>query len=88
MFTKTWVNLRNENKVDEDEVNQLLKDTPPRQPSIGQVKSHLNQLNPRKATAVDDISASILKHFSEDLIHDIIIVVLVSADTQLYTNML
>ena len=69
-------NLRNENKVDVDEVNHLLKDAPPRQPSIGQVKSHLNHLNPRKATGVDDIPAWILKHFSEDLapvIHDIII---------------
>ena len=54
----------------------MLKDTPPRQPSIGQVKSHLNHFNPRKATGVDDIPAWILKHFSEDLapvIHDIII---------------
>ena len=70
-FTKPWANLRNENKVDVDEVNHLLKDIPLRQPSIGQVKSHL-----RKATGVDDILAWILKHFSEDLapvIHDIII---------------
>ena len=75
-FTKPWANLRNENKVDVGEVNHLLKDTPPRQPSIGQVKSHLNHLNPRKATGVDNIPAWILKHFSEDLapvIHDIII---------------
>ena len=75
-FTKSWANLRNENKVDVDEVNHLLKDTPPRQPPIGQVKNHLNHLNPRKATGVDDIPAWILKHFSEDLapvIHDIII---------------
>ena len=76
VFTKPSANLRNENKVDVDEVNHLLKDTPPRQPSIGQVKSHLNHLNPRKTTGVDDIPAWILKHFSEDLapvIHGIII---------------
>ena len=53
-------------------------------------KSHLNHLNPRKATGVDDIPAWILKYCSEDLapvIHDIIICsISLSADTQLYTN--
>ena len=73
VFTKPWANLRNENKVDLNDVNHLLKDIPPRQPSIVQVKSHLKHLNPRKAT--DNIPTWILKHFSEDLapvIHDII----------------
>ena len=67
VFTKPWANLRNENKIDVDEVNYLLKDTPPRRPSIGQVKSHLNHLIPRKATGVDDILAWILKQFLKDL---------------------
>ena len=76
VLTKPRANLRNENKIDVDEVNYLLKDTPPQRPSIGQVKSHLNHLIPRKATGVDNTLGWILKHFSEDLapvVHDIII---------------
>ena len=56
------------------EVEQLLRDNTPLLPSIGQVKSVLKYLNPRKATGVDNIPAWLLKRYAEELapvVHDI-----------------
>ena len=48
-------------------LDQLLRNTAPPLPSIGQVKSCLKHLSPRKATGVDRIPAWILKRFCDDL---------------------
>ena len=50
-------------------------DRPPPIPSIGQVKSVLKHLNPKKATGVDGVPAWFLKRFHEEIVpivHDII----------------
>ena len=52
VFTKPWANLTDENKLDTDKVNHLLKDIPPPRPSIGQ-----EYLNSKKATGADDTPA-------------------------------
>ena len=52
-----------------------LPDDPPRPPNIRQVKKLLKELNPRKATGADNISAWTLKNFAEELAvvaHDIL----------------
>ena len=54
----------------------MLKDNAPLTLSIGQIKSSLRHLNPRKATGVDMIPAWLLKRFHEELapvVHDDII---------------
>ena len=56
-------------------MDQLLRNTTPPLPSIGQVKNCLKHLNPRKATGVDKILAWIPKRFSDDLapvVHNIV----------------
>ena len=53
----------------------MLKDNATLTPSIGQIKSSLRHLNPRKATGVDVAPAWLLKRFHEELapvVHDII----------------
>ena len=60
---------------DVNEVVSLLKDNTPTTPSIGQIKSSLKHVNPRKATGTDMIPAWLLKRFHEELapvVHDII----------------
>ena len=52
-----------------------LPSNPPRLPNIGQVKKLVKELNPRKATSADNISAWTLKNFAEELAvvsHDIL----------------
>jgi hypothetical protein len=56
-------------------MDQLLRNTTPPLPSIGQVKNCLKHLSPRKATVVDRIPAWILKRFSDYLapvVHNIV----------------
>ena len=58
-----------------DDVSLLLKSNTPTLPSIGQIKSSLKHVNPKKATGSDMIPAWLLKRFHEELspvIHDII----------------
>ena len=74
-FIKPWENLPPDSALDTDMIDQLLRDTTPPLPSIGQVKNCLKHLNPKKATGVDKIPAWILKRFCEDLapvIHNIV----------------
>ena len=60
-------NLPLNNELDINLMDQLLRNTTPPLPSIGQVKNCLKRLNPRKATGVDKILGWILKRFSDDL---------------------
>ena len=74
-FMKPWENLPPNNELDIKLMDQLLRNTTPPLPSIGQVKNCLKHLNPRKATGVDKIPAWILKRFSDDLapvVHNIV----------------
>ena len=63
-FTKPWRDLSSTVVPDLEEVASLLKENPPPTPSIGQVKSVLRHLNPRKATGCDGIPAWVLKRHS------------------------
>jgi hypothetical protein len=57
-------------------VEHLLKDSHPPLPSIGQVKTVLKHLNPRKATGSDNIPVWCLKRYAEELspvVHDIVV---------------
>ena len=63
-FMKPWENLPPNNELDNNLLDQLLRNTAPPLPSIGQVKSCLKHLSPRKATGVDRIPAWILKRFA------------------------
>ena len=70
-----WSEIEQSGSLCLDEVEHLLRDTPPPIPSIGQVKSVLKHLNPRKATGSDNVPAWCLKRFSEELapvIHNIV----------------
>ncbi|CAB3995027.1 RNA-directed DNA polymerase from mobile element jockey, partial [Paramuricea clavata] len=74
-FTNPWKDI-NVDLPDINEVNHLLKDTSPPLPSLGQVRSCLKHLNPKKATGIDKIPAWFLKHYCDDLtpvIHSIVI---------------
>ena len=74
-FIKPWENLPSDNELDVNQIDQLLRNTTPPLPSIGQVKSCLKRLNTRKATGVDKTPASILKRFYDDLapvVHNIV----------------
>jgi 5,10-methylenetetrahydrofolate reductase len=74
-FIKPWENLTPNNELDINLMDQLLRNTAPPLPSIGQVKNSLKHLNPRKATGVGKIPAWILKRFSDDLapvVHNIV----------------
>ncbi|CAB4021160.1 Hypothetical predicted protein [Paramuricea clavata] len=64
-FTNPWKDI-NVDLPDINEVNHLLKDTPPPLPSLGQVRSCLKHLNPKKATGIDKIPAWFLKHYCDD----------------------
>ena len=72
IFTKPWKDHTPAIPlVDSDD----LPGNPPRLPNIGQVKKLLKELNPRKATGADNISAWTLKNFAEELAvvaHDIL----------------
>ena len=73
-FTRPRYEIDHTGHPDYDEVQHLLKDTPPSIPSVGQVKTTLKDLNTRKATGVDDIPAWCLKGFYEEfapVVHDI-----------------
>ena len=73
-FTNPWKDI-NVDLPDINEVNHLLKDTSPPLPSLGQVRSCLKHLNPKKATGIDKIPAWFLKHYCDDLtpaIHSIV----------------
>ncbi|XP_046858758.1 uncharacterized protein LOC124452220 [Xenia sp. Carnegie-2017] len=75
VFTKPWLNQLPDYEIEDNLINQTLKDVKPPLPSIGQVKSCLQHLNPRKATGDDKIPAWILKRFCEDLapvVHNIV----------------
>ena len=48
-------------------ISHLLKDVPSPLPAVGQVKSTLKHLNPKKATDADGIPAWLLQHFNEEL---------------------
>ena len=47
-FIKPWENLPPDSALDTDMIDQLLRDTTPPLPSIGQVKNCLKHLNPKK----------------------------------------
>ncbi|CAB4012075.1 Hypothetical predicted protein, partial [Paramuricea clavata] len=73
-FTNPWKDI-NVDLPDINEVNHLLKDTSPPLTSLGQGRSCLKHLNPKKATGIDKIPAWFLKHCCDDLtpaIHSII----------------
>jgi hypothetical protein len=73
-FTNPWKDI-NVDLPDINEVNHLLKDTSPPLPSLGQVRSCLKHLNPKKATGIDKIPAWFLTHYCDDLtpaIHSIV----------------
>ena len=74
-FIKPWLDVCPTAPTDEQTDSHLLKDVPPPLPSVGQVKSTLKHLNPKKATGVDGIPAWLLKRFNEELalvVHNII----------------
>ena len=74
-FIKPWKDIESTEVPDVDDVVSLLKDNIPATPSIGQIKSSLKHLNPRKATGADEIPAWLLKRFHEELapvVYDII----------------
>ena len=55
--------------------SERLQDRPPPLPSIGQVKPMIKHLNGRKARGCDEVAASLLKSFHEEIapaLHDII----------------
>ena len=72
VFTSVWSNLTS---TVSEVLNSGLRDVPYQLPSIGQVKSNLKRLNPKKATRNDGIPAWLLKKHHEELtevVHDII----------------
>ena len=74
-FIKPWLDVCPTAPPDVQTVSHLLKDVPPPLPSVGQVKSTLKHLNPKKATGADGIPAWLLKRFNEELalvVHNII----------------
>jgi hypothetical protein len=62
-FINPWQEVYPTNVPDFQTVSHLLKDVPPPTPSVGQVKSTLRHLNPKKATGADGIPAWLLKRF-------------------------
>ena len=62
-FTKPWKDIEPNKVSDVDDVVSLLKDYTPATPSIGQIKSSLKHLNPRKATGADGTPAWLLERF-------------------------
>ena len=74
-FTKPWQGIQPD-LPRLQAVEHLLKDSHPPLPSIGQVKTVLKHLNPRKATVSDNIPAWCLKRYAEELapvVHDIVV---------------
>ena len=74
-FIKPWQEVCPTNVPDFQTVSHLLKDVPPPTPSVGQVKSTLRHLNPKKATGADGIPEWLLKRFYEELalvVHNVI----------------
>ncbi|CAB4037505.1 Hypothetical predicted protein, partial [Paramuricea clavata] len=74
-FTKPWLGIQPD-LPRLQAVEHLLKDSHPPLPSIGQVKTVLKHLNPRKATGSDNIPAWCLKRYAEELapvVHDIVV---------------
>jgi hypothetical protein len=74
-FTKPWIGIQPD-LPRHHAVEHLLKDSHPPLPSIGQVKTVLKHLNPRKATGSDNIPAWRLKRYAEELapvVHDIVV---------------
>lgn len=77
-FTKPWRNSASENTppLHVNDVNDLLKDTLPPLPSIGQVKMVLMHLKTKKAKGIDGIPAWVLKQYCEELapvVHNIVV---------------
>ena len=70
-FIKPWLDVCHTDPPDVQTVSHLLKDVPPPLPSVGQAKSTLKHLNPKKATGADGIPAWLLKRFNE-IVHNII----------------
>ena len=62
-FIKPWKDIDPTEVPDVDDVVSLLKDNTPATPSIGQIKSSLKHLNPRKATGADGILHGCLNAF-------------------------
>ena len=74
-FSRPWEDIVPTRVPEIEDVLPLLKNNTPIMPSIGQVKSSLKYVNPKKATGGDMIPARLLKRFHEELapvIHDII----------------
>ncbi|CAB3982860.1 Hypothetical predicted protein [Paramuricea clavata] len=74
-FTKPWLGIQPD-LPRLQAVEHLLKDSHPPLPSIGQVKTVLKHLNPRKATGSDNIPAWCLKRYADELapvVHDIVV---------------
>lgn len=74
-FTKPWQNLPETILPSLNDVAPYLRNDSPPIPSIGQVKTILKQLNPKKATGSDKIPAWFLKRYCEELapvVHNII----------------
>ncbi len=89
-FSRPWQDIDPTEVPDIDDVAPMLKDNIPLTPSIGQIKSSLRYLNPRKATGVDMIPAWLLKRFHEELapvVHDIICCISKNASFPNYINM-
>ena len=57
VFTEPWANLDTDIGTHVDEVNSLLKVHPAPLPSIGQGRTTLMHLKPKKATGADKIPA-------------------------------
>ncbi|CAB4019270.1 Hypothetical predicted protein [Paramuricea clavata] len=75
IFTKPWSKLPETIIPSLEDVASSLRQENPPTPSIGQVKTALKQLNPKKATGSDGIPAWVLKRYCEELapiVHDII----------------
>ena len=74
-FTKSWLGIQPD-LPRLHAVEHLLKDSHPPLPSIGQVKTVLRHLNPRKATGSNNIPAWCLKRYAEELspvVYDIVV---------------
>jgi hypothetical protein len=63
-FIKPWLEIQPD-PPRLQAVEHLFKDSHPPLPSIGQVKTVLKHLNPRKATGLDNIPAWCLKRYAE-----------------------
>ena len=67
-FIKPWLEIQSDSPRLQA-VEHLLKDSHPPLPSNGQIKTVLKHLNPRKATAGDNIPAWCCKHNSVQRSH-------------------